>query len=137
MTINYLAVLVASVAEFIIGGIWYMPIFGKLWGEIHGFNKMTKDQQQAAQKQMPPMLVLQFVFTFVTTVVLAKLIVLLPHYSVYKLALLVWIGFFVPTQVAAVVFGGIDSKWFVKKSMIMAGGSLACLVAAAAILHSF
>lgn len=137
MTINYIAVLVASIAEFIIGGIWYMPIFGKAWGEIHEVNKKTKDQQRESQKLMPAMLVVQLVLTFITTLVLAKLIVLLPHYSVYELALLVWIGFFVPTQIAAVLFGNVDPKWFVKKSMIMAGGSLICLVVAAAILHAF
>ena len=136
MSINYVAVLVASIAEFIIGGIWYMPIFGKAWGEIHEFNKLSKDEQSKAQKQMAPMLVLQFVITVVTTIVLAKLIVLLPHYSVYALALLAWIGFVVPTQIAAVLFGGTKPKWIVKKAMIMAGGSLLCLIVAAVILHS-
>jgi hypothetical protein len=83
------------------------------------------------------MLVAQFVVTVITTVVLAKLITLLPGYSVYTLAVLAWIGFVVPTQIAAILFGGTEPKWVVKKALIMAGGSLLCLLAAAAILQAF
>lgn len=136
MSVNYLAVLVASVAEFVIGAIWYMPIFGSAWRDIHGFGKLSKKEQETAQKEMLPLLVVQFIITLLTTVVLAKFITMLPSYSVYKLAVMAWAGFVVPTQVAAVIFGGTDKKWIVQKSLIMAGGSLACLLAAAAILKA-
>ncbi|QQS18647.1 DUF1761 domain-containing protein [Candidatus Saccharibacteria bacterium] len=36
------AVLVAAVAQFAVGAIWYMPLFGKLWGKIHGFDALDK-----------------------------------------------------------------------------------------------
>jgi hypothetical protein len=136
MSINYLAVLVASVAQFIIGAVWYMPLFGKLWGQIHGFEKLTKSEQKEAQKQMMPMLLVQFIVTILTTLVLAKLIVLIPDYSVYTLAGMVWVGFFVPVQTSAVLFGGTEPKWVVTKTAIMAGGSLACLLVAATILKA-
>ncbi len=137
MSINYAAVLVASVAEFIVGAIWYMPVFGKAWGEIHGFPKLSKAEQAKAQKQMMPMLAVQFMGTLLTTAVLAELMRALPDYSVYSLAFLVWIGFFVPTQASAVIFGGTEGKWVVKKIAIMAGASLLCLLVAAAILGVF
>lgn len=137
MSVNYVAVFVASIAEFIVGAIWYMPVFGKAWGKIHGFDKLTKAEQKQSQKQMMPLMVVQFVGTLITTAVLAELIRALPSYSPYALAFLVWLGFFVPTQVSAVIFGGTDSKWIVKKSAIMAGGALACLLVAAAILGAF
>jgi len=136
MSINYLAVIVASVAEFIIGAIWFMPIFGRLWGKIHGFKKLTKEEQKKAQSKMIPMLLLQFIVTIVTTIVLAKFIVLLPNYSAYLLAILLWIGFVVPTQVAAVIFGGTDPKWIITKTLIMNGGSVICLIVATAILKA-
>jgi hypothetical protein len=135
LDVDYLTVFVAAVAQFIIGAIWYMPIFGKVWGEIHGFSKLSKKEQQQAQKEMMPMLAVQFAVTIVTTVVLAKLILLLPDYSAYSLAGLAWLGFVVPVQASAVIFGGTAPKWVLKKIMIMAGGSLACLLAAAAILN--
>ncbi len=135
LDVDYLRVFLATVAQFIIGAIWYMPIFGNIWGEIHGFVKLNKKEQKEAQKKMMPLLVVQFVITVITTVVLAKLMLLTPNYSAYSLAGLIWIGFFVPVQIAAIIFGGTDPKWVVKKAMIMAGGSLACLLAAAAILN--
>ena len=41
-----LAIILASIAEFIVGAIWYTPIFGNVWGKIHGFDpaKMSKDE---------------------------------------------------------------------------------------------
>jgi len=136
MSINYWAVLLASIAEFIIGGIWYMPIFGNLWGKIHDFEKLDKVEKKEAQKRMAPMLFVQFVVTVITTLVLAKLIVIVPSYSVYTLAMLAWIGFVVPTQIAAIIFGGTKPKWILTKSLIMACGSLICLLVAAAILNA-
>jgi len=136
MTINYLAVALAAIAQFVFGAIWYMPVFGNLWGKIHGFDKLSKIDQAEARKGMTPLLVVQFIGTVVTTLVLAKLIVVLPDYSAFMLAIMVWIGFFVPTQVAAVMFGATNTKWMVTKSAIMAGGSLGCLLIAAVILNA-
>lgn len=39
--VNLLAVLLATVSSFVIGGIWYGPLFGKAWMDAHGF---TPDQ---------------------------------------------------------------------------------------------
>ena len=134
MGVNYSAVVLASVAQFVIGAIWYMPLFGDLWGRIHGFDKLSKAEKQVAQKSMMPLLVVQFIGTLVTTVILARLFVLVPQYSVYTLGMMIWLGFFVPVQVSAVIFGGTESKWTVQKILVMAGASLACLMAAAAII---
>ncbi len=136
MIINITAVLVATLAEFVIGAIWYMPIFGTLWGKIHGIEKLSKKEQEQAQKDMMPLLAVQIVITFITTITLAKLWTLLPAYSIYSLAWLGWIGFVVPTQIAAIIFGGTNPKWFVQKAFIMSSGSLACLTVAAAIIDA-
>lgn len=135
MTINYLAVLVASVAQFIIGAVWYMPLFGKTWGKIHGFETYSPAVQRQMQKKMLPLLVVQFIGTVVTTVVLAIFIAYLPlGWNVYALAGFFWIGFVVPTQVSAVIFGGTKPEWIVTKALIMAGGALLCLEAGAIII---
>ena len=137
MDLDYGAILLATLAQFALGGIWYMAIFGNIWGKIHGFDKLSKAEQDKARKEMMPFLILQIVITFVSTVALAKLLDLLPDYSSYGLAALVWIGFVVPTQIAAVVFGGTETKNMLVKSSIMASGSLACYMVAAAILSNF
>lgn len=35
--VNLLAVLLATIAAFIIGGLWYGPLFGKAWMAAHDF----------------------------------------------------------------------------------------------------
>lgn len=135
MTGSYIvAILLASVAEFVVGAIWYMPLFGNLWGKIHGFDKQPKATQKEMQASMMPFLVGQFLVTLVTTVVLAKLIMMLPSYNPYTLAVTSWIGFVVPTQVSAVIFGGTEGKWVTTKIAVMAFGSLACLLTAVFVL---
>jgi hypothetical protein len=137
MSINYLAVFIATIAQFIIGAIWYMPLFGKLWGKIHGMESLTPEQQSMMQKGMWPLLVVQFITTLVTTIVLAIFITDLPAlWSVYALAGFLWIGFVVPTQVGAVLFGGTKPEWVMTKIAIMAGASIICLEAAAIIIKA-
>ena len=137
MHLNYLAILLATIAQFIIGAIWYMPLFGNLWGKIHGFNKVPKEKQQEMRKGMMPLLVVQFIMTLVTTVVLALFLTYIPSWNPYAMAGFFWIGFVVPTQVGAVIFGGTDGKWVLTKIAIMAGGSILCLEAATIILRMF
>ena len=138
MNINYVAVLVAAVAQFIFSAIWYMPIFGKMWGKIHGFDKVSPEEQKVMTKKMVPLLVVQFIITIVTSAVFA---LLLQHvnsdWSIYCFALAFWLGFIVPTQIAAVLFGGTNPKWFVQKILIMALGSLGCMMILAFVLQAF
>ena len=137
MIVNWLAVVIASVAQFIIGAIWYMPIFGKMWGKLHDFNPKTPEEASVMTKQMMPLLVVQFLVTVVTTIVLAIFIGWIPtNWNAYAMAGFLWIGFVVPTQVSAVLFGGTKPERVVKKIAIMAGGSLICLEAAAAIIKA-
>ncbi len=135
MTLDYIAIFVASIAQFIIGAIWYMPLFGKTWGKIHGMDAVPPEELKVMQKKMMPMLGVQFAITIVTTVVLAIFMTNLPsNWNAYALAGFFWLGFVIPTQVSAVLFGGTKPEWVVTKILIMAGGSLACLEAAAAIM---
>ncbi len=36
-SVNWLAVLVAALAAFAVGFVWYGPLFGKKWASLHGF----------------------------------------------------------------------------------------------------
>jgi hypothetical protein len=36
---NLLAILVAAATGFLIGGLWYGPLFGKAWMAEHGFTE--------------------------------------------------------------------------------------------------
>ena len=81
---------------------------------------------------------LQFVGTLVTTFVLALFMAGLPgDWNPFGIAGFFWLGFVVPTQMSAVMFGGTPKQWMLKKTAIMALGSLACLMIAAAVLRNF
>jgi len=136
MNIDFLAVGIASLVQFFIGALWYMPLFGNLWGKIHGFERYSAEAQKEMQSSMWKLLIPQFIVTIVTTIVLAIFITNLPQdWNVYALAGFFWIGFVVPTQVSAVLFGGTKPEWVVTKILIMAGGSLVCLEVAAIIIQ--
>lgn len=135
--VNLLAVLIATVAQFAVGAIWYTLLFGKLWGEIHGFHKLPKETQDKMKKEITPYYAVQFVVTLLASVVLAILIASLPQASPYVIAFLVWFGFTVPAQTSSIIFGNDDKKWLVKKLSVQAGGSLAALEIAALVLSMF
>ena len=40
--VNWLAVPVAALAAFMVGGIWYAALFGKLWVRLHGYEGRTE-----------------------------------------------------------------------------------------------
>lgn len=68
--VNYLAVLVAAAAYFIIGAVWYAkPVFGKAWME--GIGK-TEEQVKAAFS--PWKLVWAFVGSFIAAYGLARVL---------------------------------------------------------------
>ena len=46
MGVDYMAVLVAAVVMFAIGALWYMVLFAKQWGEMFGFDKLSKKEQK-------------------------------------------------------------------------------------------
>jgi len=132
MDINYIAVLVATVVQFIIGGIWYMPLFGNIWGRMHGFEEHAPEVQAEMRRGMWKLLIVQFIVTLVTSFVFVLILNGVPYdWNRYGLIGFMWLGFVVPTQVSAVLFGGTPPQWIVKKIAIMAFGSLACLEALA------
>lgn len=67
--INWLAVVLAAVSSFIIGGIWYGPLFGKVWMRSSG---MTEELAKKANMGM--IFGLSFVLQLVAAAVLAMFI---------------------------------------------------------------
>ncbi len=38
-SLNWLAIIVATLSTFVIGAIWYGPVFGKVWMQENGFSE--------------------------------------------------------------------------------------------------
>lgn len=67
MTINWLAVLAATIAAFVLGGLWYSPmLFAKAWQRAAGVS-----DEALANASMPLIFGLAFVFTLVMAANLA------------------------------------------------------------------
>lgn len=136
MNLNLLAILIATVLDFVAGIIWFGPLFGNLWGKIHGFDKLSKATQERMMKQMGPFYAGQFAVTLLTNFILAIFLAYLPQdWNYIALAGFFWLGFVVPTQVSSVIFGGTEPKWMLQKILIQAGGSLVFLEIAAIVIH--
>jgi len=49
--LNYLAITVAALATFMLGGLWYTALFGKTWQRLHGY---SEEKVKAMQQARPP-----------------------------------------------------------------------------------
>lgn len=68
---NWLAILVAGLAYFAVGAVWYQrPVFGNAWAAGHN---LTIDPEKA-KKQMPVIMLLTLVFTFFVSVLTGFLV---------------------------------------------------------------
>ena len=67
LDINWLAVLVAAVVTFVLGGLWYGPLFGKVWRVAEG----QTEPQPGHQKHPAFVYSLAFVLTLIAAAVLA------------------------------------------------------------------
>lgn len=138
MYINIWAVLLSAVAQFIVSAIWYMPIFGNLWGKIHNYAPVSEEEHKKAMKAMMPLLGVQFLTTLLTSFVFVLLLNGFPNsWSVYGLAFFFWLGFSLPVQISGVLFGGTEGKWVMKKILILVGGSLLNFMVLAMVVSLF
>jgi hypothetical protein len=126
--VNYLAVLVAAILMFILGGLWYSPVlFMKKWLALQD---RTEEQMkaQAAAANMPLMYASAFVTALITAWVMAHL---LGHFAVAvdpevmrpsaahgaAFGFVCWLGFAAPTSYATAIFSGKPKQlWFIDTS---------------------
>ena len=132
IAINYVAVLVAAVASFVIGWAWYSPLlFVKPWLRSRG-----KDPEMVMKTgmQMPwGTMATEFVSTLVVAYVLARFSVLLGVVSwqgAFHLAIWLWLGFQATLLMGAVLWE--EMTW--QHYAISAGRWLVSLVVMSLIL---
>ena len=110
VSVNYVAVLLASVASMVVGFLWYSPVlFAKPWMKLMGF---TKDHLQKSQQEMSKLYGLSFVLSLITAFVLSHVMTMSVAYFNYPLlstgltsAFWTWLGFVLPVQTTGVIFG--------------------------------
>lgn len=136
LKINIIAVLVAVVANFALGFIWYTPLFGKVWGKEMGYDPNMKPDKSVMLKGMAFMIIGNFLFAWVLAHNMAawqfvpgiKEMGLLSN--ALSSAIFTWLGFYLPGQLSATVWEKKSWKLFA----INTGYHLASLLVVAMIL---
>lgn len=113
MVINYLAVVVAAVVAWIIGGAWYAAL-GKQWMAALGWTQADVRGGDGGKPPMAPM-VISFVADLVMAFMMAGLI---GHFGAVTIktgaivGLLTWLGFVVTTHATVYAFQKRSLKLF-------------------------
>ena len=126
--VNYLAVLIAAVAAFAVGALWYSVLFGKVWRKEMGMGDMP-----ASMGGMGSSMIGGFIATLVLTYVLDYFLIALGAVTLsaaLTIAFWAWLGF-IATVMSNIV-------WYEKKSwtlyFINAAHYLVALLVASAVL---
>lgn len=108
--INFLAILVAVVANFILGFIWYTPLFGKIWGREMGMPMDQKPDPKVLIKGMLFMVIGNFLCAWVLAHNIAAW-TFVPNANEMSIsaralsaAIFTWLGFYFPRHLGATVW---------------------------------
>ncbi|MBI2451491.1 DUF1761 domain-containing protein [Candidatus Pacearchaeota archaeon] len=111
--VNYLAILVSAIASFVLGWIWYGPLFGKTWMKESGITR-----QQIAQAKKKGMTA-QFSVAFISSLVMAFI---LAHFVKYastanyteaiSLVFWLWLGFIATIMLGSILWEGKSFKLY-------------------------
>ncbi|MBS3071992.1 DUF1761 domain-containing protein [Candidatus Pacearchaeota archaeon] len=106
--VNYLAVVVAGLVSFVIGGLWYSPlIFGNIWMKESGINKSQVDKSK--KKGMTASYIITLVSALVMAYVLAnfvKYVAISSAIDALELGFCVWLGFIATVGLGSILWEG-------------------------------
>jgi len=135
-SINWVAVLVASVASMVLGFVWFGPLFGKQWALLAGY---TEAEIEEGKKKggMGATYFMNFVSALITMAALQFLFQKLGVESAslaIKYAFGLWLGFFATAKYGGIMLWGKNKSWTL--FWIESGYQLVQLVVAALIFVS-
>lgn len=136
LPINYNAILIAVVANFILGFLWYTPLFGKAWANEMGFDMSVKPTGGEMAKGMIFMVIGNFFLAYVFAHNMAAWSFVpgmdqMPKVgSIANSAIFTWLGFYLPVDIGIVTWEKKSWKLF----WINTGYHLVMLIVAASYL---
>jgi hypothetical protein len=114
--INYLALLVAAIAKFVIGSVWYTAL-GKQWRKLAGI------PEGGSMKGLPKAMIIDLIGNLVMAFVLVHAV----HYAGAKslamgaaVGFLNWLGFVAVVSLSASVYEGKSLKLFLFNNVYLA-----------------
>ena len=134
MNINVL-VLLATIAQFILGALWYSPLmFGKWWMQIMEATNISKEELKKMQKAMAPFYALQFFLTLFSTFALVNGMPFIAGLTIYNVSFLILLGLMVPVSISSVLWGNTKKKYWLKQIFVMISMQITGLMLASFIL---
>ena len=134
--INFVAILIVVVANFVLGFLWYTPLFGKIWGREMGYDMNEKPESSEMIKGMVFMIIGNVLFAWVLAHNMAAWTFvpgsedIPPFQNAMMASIFTWMGFYFPVDLGSVVWERKSWKLF----FINTGYHLASLMVAALIL---
>lgn len=101
VAVSWLAIIVAAIVKFIIGGVWYMPLFGKRWRALQGV------PEGAPTTGLATAMVVQVIGDLIMAYVLARFV---GHYGATSLfdgiliGFMAWLGFVATIMVGSIFY---------------------------------
>lgn len=136
MNINMTGVLIAVVANFILGFLWYTPLFGKAWAKENGFDMSVKPTGGEMAKGMIAMVIGNFFMAYVFASNMAAwsfvpgVTEMGPGMNIANATIFTWLGFYLPVDIGTVTWEKKSWKLF----GINTGYHFAMLLVAAIVL---
>ena len=116
--VNFVAVLVAVVANFFVGYLWYDPLFGKVWAKEMGYDISVKPPAGIMVRGMIFSLLGSFFLAFVFAHNIAawsfvpETKAMSPMSSLMSAVGFTWLGFFLPVDLNTIAWEGKSWKLF-------------------------
>lgn len=111
--LNMLAIGIAVIAHFVLGFIWYTPLFGKRWGREMGYDPNEKPKSSEMIKGMVFMLIGNFFMAYVFSHNMAAWdprswglppSPMTPGKTATMAAVFTWLGFYFPGDLGSTVW---------------------------------
>lgn len=99
---NWFGIILAAIAQMVVGFIWYGPLFGKTWMSMMGINT-----QSMSREGMGRTYAIQAVGSLVTAYVLAKLVGMMGAKTLaagVQAGFWVWLGFVATVTLGSVLY---------------------------------
>ena len=107
---NFLAIILAAISGFMVGGLWYGPLFGKAW-----MTEVGLSEEELSKANMVKIYGLTFLFSILSAVFLGHLLastgVTKPH-VIMMISTGIAAGFIVPAIGTNYLFGRKSGKLF-------------------------
>jgi hypothetical protein len=118
LNINLLAILLAVVANFILGFLWYTPLFGKAWAKELRFDMSVKPPASVMVRGMAIMVIGNFLLAYVFAHNIAAwtyvpgMDSMSPVVKILNASVFTWLGFYLPGDLSRVAWEQASWKLF-------------------------